>query len=518
MRLFSTQNRVYFCIALQLALFSNYALGYGLKLGYALLTFLLLISIKSRVLHHILVLLLAITGALYYPIADMYGHPNLNSMLALQYTNAEEAKEFIGSMPWQYWFNAVVIVLLGLLAIAHRKRLTVRPSRVIPFTLFILAVGVPFGIKSIQAGVVDISKIHYPPVRFVVDAYDSYAEITRDQAFYDEVKSYPTDFEPTIDGEPVNTVLVVIGESVRRDRMSAYGFTYPTTPYMDKAAGTLYTDYIAAGPSTVLSLTHSLFRLNTDGNTFKFGEYVMNGEIEYNNSVVNLVKAAGYSTYWISNQRFFGEHDAPFSAAAQQADRYHFTKRGNEGDKTILDTALNMPVLTAIEMNGPKVIFVHLNGSHPQACERTAGLYEEFYRSVELSCYLQSIKNTDSQLHLFTNALKSTQKSWALLYTADHGLMAFDDGLRERYAHGDRYKSDYDVPLFIATSSDTAHNVDNTPLTGFQFLPLVARLANIKERSLAPLCDVTATCSADRQIIRSNGRYSSYSDLTDEPE
>lgn len=512
MKLFSYRNRLYFVFAAQLAIFSTYSLGYGLKLGYGLITFALLVSIKRKFFHDVLAIVLGVWAALYSPIADMYGHPNLNVMLALMYTNAGEAKEFISALPWQHWFNAGCLILFSILVIQFREKRTVRPSRIIPALALLFGVALPFGIKTIQAGVVDLTKIHYVPARFVIDAYDSYTEITRDQAFYDEAKGAPTDFKPQLVGKPVNTVLVVIGESVRRDRMSAYGFEHPTTPFMAKAAGTLYTDYISAGPSTVLSLTHSLFRLNQGGNTFKFGQYVMDGEIEYNNSVVNLVKKAGYITYWISNQRFYGQHDAPFSAAAQQTDRYFFTKLGDEGDSTVLDSALNMPVLNAIDADGPKVIFVHLNGSHPRACERTAGHYDDFYHSDEVSCYLQSLKNTDRQLQLFMNALKSTGKTWAMLYTADHGLMAFNAGLNERYAHGDRFKSDYDVPLFTATSDDTEHRTDDTPLTGFQLLTLVASLANITEPTLPALCGTS--CSEQRKVIRSNGQYRNYAELT----
>ncbi|MCN7438821.1 sulfatase-like hydrolase/transferase, partial [Escherichia coli] len=98
-------------------------------------------------------------------------------------------------------------------------------------------------------------------------------------------------------GTPLyDTIVIVTGESVRRDYMSVYGYPVPTTPWLNTAPGLFIDGYTSAAASTVPSLNRTLIY-----------DYEQNPDS--GNNVVALAAKAGYSTWWISNQGKLGEHD-----------------------------------------------------------------------------------------------------------------------------------------------------------------------------------------------------------------
>ncbi|MCV5283589.1 sulfatase-like hydrolase/transferase, partial [Escherichia coli] len=54
------------------------------------------------------------------------------------------------------------------------------------------------------------------------------------------------------------TIIIVIGESVRRDYLSVYGYPLPTTPWLNSAPGIFINGYFSAAPNTIGSLSRTL--------------------------------------------------------------------------------------------------------------------------------------------------------------------------------------------------------------------------------------------------------------------
>ena len=77
-------------------------------------------------------------------------------------------------------------------------------------------------------------------------------------------------------------------------------------------------------------------------------------------------------TYWISNQGKIGEFDTMASRIGQSADETIFMKPLGYNSKKVYDDEM-LPVLDkALKENitNPKLIVIHLMGSHPAFCER----------------------------------------------------------------------------------------------------------------------------------------------------
>jgi len=511
-----TQNYILATVAFSILAGAGY--GYGLKLPYALVTLTILLGLRSRITHFAFTSILAITSAAYYPVAINFGNPDLNVMLAANYTDPGEAAEFIASIPVQDWLFSIAVLVAGIATIVYRTQCRPAKSRV--YTLVAIAACLMSPAYHLLDGVHSAVKaIHYPPVRFAVEAQSSFKRIRDDKELFEVKTAEPSTWAPVVAAGGPETIVMVIGESARRDFMSAYGFEINNTPWMASAPGKLFTNYISAGPSTVISLVHTLYGRDAEGDRFIRGSYLEKSTIQYNNSVVRLLSRAGYKTEWISNQRFFGENDSPISLAGQHSDRYYFAKRGEPGDEKKKDTLLLPHIAIALGRHERKAVFIHLNGSHPNACERTGGQYDRFYRNHELSCYVQSIRNTDALLETIHQQLKAAGGSWALIYFSDHGLRTIDkDTDSERLAHSDKVKEDYEVPLFVATSDDREHQIINAPRSGFEMLAIVTQLARITEPHVPSECDLlsSAHCHDERHVLDNDGYESGYEWLESE--
>ena len=85
------------------------------------------------------------------------------------------------------------------------------------------------------------------------------------------------------------------------------GYDRQTTPWMDKMAGckgtTIFSYPYANYCQTILSLTYALSEKNQYNHI----------PLEEAYSIIDLAKAAGYDTYWISDQAGFSASDTPIT-------------------------------------------------------------------------------------------------------------------------------------------------------------------------------------------------------------
>ncbi|MDK9586911.1 phosphoethanolamine transferase [Lelliottia wanjuensis] len=481
----------------------NSAFGYGPAVAYSFFTFILTLTFRNEIVYFSAITLGAVIAFLYCPVGLTFGPPDLNAMTSVAYTDKAETLEFLMSISVWKWLIAVSILFSAASCCLLRKKTTFVLPRILSLLSIICFFSIPIK-AAYQESQFSLLDSHYPPIRFVSDARNAYNQVNADKAFYQHNMKIPDDWGDDIHGGNYNTVVIIIGESVRRDFMSAYGFPINDTSFMQTRPGIIFTNYISSGPATVLSLTHSLYR-------FK------NGKIEYNNSIVRLLSKRGYHTNWISNQGIYGGADSPVSLAGKQADEFHFVKNGSSNKFLYSPDEKMLPLVSeALNHKGKKAIFIHLMGSHPMACVRTSGQYDTFFRSKEESCYVQSIKNTDALLSHVYGMLGQNSQSWAMMYFADHGLRVVDKGTNEeRQQHSDRYQNDYDVPLFVTTSGSKQSEKITAPRSGFDLIPLITQLVGINETSTDVQCNLYSeeVCRKERLVLKKDGTRVPYNAL-----
>jgi len=166
------------------------------------------------------------------------------------------------------------------------------------------------------------------------------------------------------------TIIIIIGESTTKHHLGIYGYHRNTTPNLENLRSELlvFNDVISPHTHTIPALGKVLTFATT-----------ANPEAKEHGSLVQLVKAAGYKTSWISNQIPIGINETMVSILAQAADYSYYTNLGGEQELRSLDERV-LPILAkSLKKNDTKkVIFVHLLGTHTQYKNRYPENFNQF--------------------------------------------------------------------------------------------------------------------------------------------
>ena len=403
------------------------ACGYTEKnaTGNVLLLFLLLLLAHRNTLTSITALLFLFCCALYAPAGMTYGKINNSFIVALLQTTTDEAAEFTGMIPvYHFLVSAAILVFMVIFWRTHHRG----HRNWLALLLFVLC------------------SVNSWPLRMVKGTVVGTTDTLREMQRYKQLNQHGADNWKILPGVPLyDTIVIVTGESVRRDYMSVYGYPVPTTPWLNTAPGLFIDGYTSAAASTVPSLSRTLIY-----------DYEQNPDS--GNNVVALAAKAGYSTWWISNQGKLGEHDTRISVIASDAEHTVFLKKGSFASRKTDDMLLLQETERALaDKSSPKVIFLHMMGSHPNPCDRLHSwpnnYQEQFPRKI--ACYLASISKLDNFLGQLDGILRRHSRHFAMLYFSDHGLSVSDSA--NPVHHDGHVQGGYSVPLIITASDITSH-------------------------------------------------------------
>ena len=229
-----------------------------------------------------------------------------------------------------------------------------------------------------------------------------------------------------------NTYVLVLGESLRADFMSLYGYQHTTTPFLDGLNKTYLEKYVATGVNTSIALPRALALTNKDGLL-----------IEQDN-IIALAKKAGLKTYWLSVQGYAG--NGVISRISNFADYQFFTKKDDLDLFPMIEKVLGYPER--------KLVIIHLFGSHEHACNRVKnyGIHFSTGGGKLIDCYASSIKKTDFVLQTIHSHLTANPKSWSMIYFSDHGMNFVPSGDDYKVFRDERAQTSYDVPFIEANS------------------------------------------------------------------
>ena len=293
---------------------------------------------------------------------------------------------------------------------------------------------------------------------------------------------------------PYQNYVLVIGESVRKDYMHLYGFPQENTPFLDKVHGTIIDGYTATAPNTTASLLRSFVQMK--------GEK----DFVYINNIITLAKAAGFETFWFSNQGISGNWDTPIAKLAFLCDHKEFTKKGDYASMNYHDSILLPLLQRALQQKSlsPHLFILHTMGSHVNFEARLEHPIHFDYYNRKLSAYIQTIEQTDTLLKGIYEALQRQGAPFSMLYFSDHGLMTQDRAsIFASLTHGDTSpnKACYRVPFVLLSSDDAAHKVLKVNKSAFYFLDGFAQWLGIQEASLRPNYDFRSTESDTLKVF-----------------
>lgn len=231
-------------------------------------------------------------------------------------------------------------------------------------------------------------------------------------------------------GQPA-TLVLVIGESTNRQRMSLYGYGRQTTPELDGLREQLqvFDNVVTPRPYTIEALQQVLtFADQHNPNAF------LNTP-----SLVNVMKQAGYKTYWITNQQTITQRNTMLTTFSKQADEQVYLNNNREQNARQYDGDVLAPFSKVLSDIAPrKFIVVHLLGTHMSYQYRYPPEYERFTNRTGAPAHLNdaqlatynaydnAVLYNDFVVSSLIKRFSATDPNGFLLYLSDHGEAVFD--------------------------------------------------------------------------------------------
>lgn len=227
------------------------------------------------------------------------------------------------------------------------------------------------------------------------------------------------------------TLVLVIGESTNRQRMSLYGYPRETTPELDKLKDQLavFDNVITPRPYTIEALQQVL--------TFADEE---NPDLYLSTpSLVSMMKQAGYKTFWITNQQTMTKRNTMLTTFSEQADEQVYLNNNRNQNAAQYDGDVIEPFNKALADTAPrKLIVVHLLGTHMSYQYRYPPTFNKFtdrkgvpdgVRDDQVptyNSYDNAVLYNDFVVSSLIKDYAKTDPNGFLLYLSDHGEDVFD--------------------------------------------------------------------------------------------
>ena len=227
------------------------------------------------------------------------------------------------------------------------------------------------------------------------------------------------------------TLVLVIGESTTRSRMGIYGYERDTTPLIeqfekDNPDFVVFNDVVSSRPYTIEILQQALTLADEQHPDLYLSKP----------SLIDLMKQAGYKTFWITNQQTMTKRNTMLTMFSKQADEQFYMNNDRNQSSRQYDSSVFEPFKNVL--NDPtekKFIVIHLLGTHmkyelryPESDE-----YQRFNDKSGLAfdldddkldvynSYDNAIMFNDFVITKLFNLFKASDANGFILYFSDHG-------------------------------------------------------------------------------------------------
>lgn len=262
---------------------------------------------------------------------------------------------------------------------------------------------------------------------------------------------------------PIN-VVVVIGESLRRQYMHLYGYPLPNTPHLDSLSRSQelikFSNVTSPSTATMESLKRVLSFQQVDSSDpwYKYP------------ALTNVLSRSGYLTYWVSNQDNVGVWMQSINVIAHFSDSIKYIQtRAGDADNVLSTSRISYDseVLEFLHerdtlRNKSVAQFVHLIGCHMDYNKRYPKEYARFNANdiesmgahgnkQNIADYVNSIYYNDDVVYRIIQRYSSSPS--LVIYFSDHGETIYDiEGKPDFYGHGVAHKSNVEIPFMVYVS------------------------------------------------------------------
>lgn len=409
-------------------------IGFGLLTGLFIAVFFLVSNTSFRrtfliVSYLVLAFLAFLKLSFYYH----YGVKlSASALFVIFETNTTEASDFLSNY---FDLKIILLLILFLLPLFFLRKLFSSKSNLfkfreafqlrtkslkfrIPILLLIVILG--YGIQS-----------KFKAENIFLTSFSSYEEyvITKNILKDNLAKTHSDVFSDVTSEKGRQTYVIVIGESTSSWHMQLYGYHRNTNPLLTEIKDelTIFDSIITPDVHTILALEKILTLSDAKEPNKKS-----------NGSIVQLANHAGFTTYWLSNQRPVGLHESVSTLIGNAATQKNFIATDNY-NYDIHDENL-FPFLDQILKNSieKKVLFIHLIGTHGTYKKRYPVAYERFtekspnlkyHHKKAISTtndYDNAVLYNDFIVRTIIEKVRNVDDKSYVAYFSDHGDEVYD--------------------------------------------------------------------------------------------
>ena len=334
-------------------------------------------------------------------------------IIALAQTNGAEGAEFFVSNVNYKWLLALLFLIAVIFINCKAyENLTCDPKAKVTtsFSIAIILIG------SIFLAIPRIDYLPFAVVKVTSRQLDNFALYKQQKGVRLQKLSTLTSLKlnPDVDKDG-NLFVLVIGESQSASHIQAYGYQKATTPKLverlKEPNHLLFNNVFSSWPQTVQALSYALTNANQYNQV----------EVSDAYSLIEIARAVGFDTYWLSNQRKYGMYETPITVISSTANHEIWTNGSAKMEGVFFDEEL-VNRLPKVDPNKNTLIIIHLMGSHQKYEKRVPKEFRQFTGADEVvASYDNSILYTDYVVDEIYNKAKKNPAFKALVYFSDHG-------------------------------------------------------------------------------------------------
>lgn len=263
-------------------------------------------------------------------------------------------------------------------------------------------------------------------------------------------------------GDAPRTLVLVLGESTTREHMHLYGYDRDTTPNLDALAAhdkglTVFRNVVSPRPYTIEVMQQIL----------TFGDQQHPDRFLTDPSLINLMKQAGYKTFWITNQQTMTKRNTMLTTFSQQTDVPVYLNNQRNQNASQYDSVVLEPFDMALrDPADKKLIIVHLLGTHMDYRYRYPAQFDHFKDATgapaalapeqvrTYNFYDNAVRYNDFVVSDLIKRYSASTPNGFLLYLSDHGEDVYSSGNHDRLGRNEANPTRpmYTIPFLLWTS------------------------------------------------------------------